>query len=369
MTAPSIRTILMSASLGLTLSLSAAYAPQAQAKPIKTFQIGAWKGTVQVSSKTGEFTHCTGSASYNSGIKLIFSINRDQKWGIGFAKDSWNLDAGQSYPVKYQVDRRNIWSGKAIAGSPTMAMIKLPGSSKLFAQMRRGRILKVAAGNDLLKFSLKSTNRLLKSLLKCSVDYRDVVASAPQQNQKASNPFRSASTVQQETPQQNDGSWLVEAYKRGKALMDEAGVDVTFIDPARSPDLYKVHDSVWQMGKYMGTIRIVHSGDVAGIDAKLHGEEKSKCSGGFTSRTRPVEVEGVSVRMRSAICMKQDGKQWSTLFGIYPRANGGNYVLTVFTSKADMPTTLRVGEHLTKIAARQALTNQTAGTVTRSVNY
>ena len=77
MTSPSIRTILMTASLGLTLGISAAYTPQAEAKPIKTFKVGAWNGTVQVSSKTGEFTHCTGTARYNSGIKLIFSINRD----------------------------------------------------------------------------------------------------------------------------------------------------------------------------------------------------------------------------------------------------------------------------------------------------
>lgn len=345
------RRTVLSSSLGMVLAFSAVASISAEARTYKTFKVGAWSGIAHVSSKTGAFTHCTGSARYNSGIKLIFSISRNQKWGVGFAKESWELIAGKNYPIQYQVDRMDIRGGVAKALDSNLAVIKLPGDSRLFAQMRYGRLLKIKAGSDLLKFRLRSTNHLLKALYRCSQVYRDVVVpagknlvSGPQSNvQLAATGARAIRTASRQ----------FEARARAQVMMAKVGVTARFAEPSKSPKLFVKNDSVWIMGEFMGTLSILDTADKVSIDANLLKTERRKCSGTFQSRTKPTEINGVVVSMRSAICKKSDGARWFTYYAAYPRTKDSTYLFKIYTSKARLPETLLVGERLTKIAVLQ----------------
>ncbi|MEM7302697.1 MAG: hypothetical protein AAF468_16595 [Pseudomonadota bacterium] len=367
----SIRSSIIFASIGAAIAATAFMTESAEAKTYQTFSVGAWKGTVQVDAQTGQFTHCTGSARYRSGIKLIFSISRNQKWGVGFSKDSWALNQGSTYNVRYQVDRRIIRSGQATAMTENMAMIRLPGSSRLFYEMRRGRLLKVAAGNDVLKFSLKSTNRLLKSLLRCSVANRNLVANVGNNTPLASNePFddvkrQPVATTQNDTKVE----WMSETRQRAIALMKEVGVKISFVSPQESPALYRNYDTVWQMGKFMGTMRVFPFADGNDIIETFVKVERSRCEGSFETRSKPSSVNGTPVQMASAICVKSDGSQWSAFYAVYPRSNGTNYMLTAFTATATLPDTLKIGEYLTKIAVRQASSSEYTTRSVRVIKY
>ena len=168
---------------------------QSDAKLYKRFKVNAWKGGIYTDNKTGEFSHCVASAKYKSGITLFFSVTRTFNWQVGFSKPSWKLTVGNKYPVRYQVDRHKVFSGKARAVTKVLAVVKLPAKAKLFNQMRRGRLLKVKAGDDLLKFKLTSTKKLLSRLLRCAKRNKYLVVnrslSSSSSGSGSDNPFES----------------------------------------------------------------------------------------------------------------------------------------------------------------------------------
>ena len=163
------------ASLSVFAILSIAAASNASAAKLKSLEYGQWKGGIYVNDETGRFSHCVVSASYKSGIRLLFSVTRGQQWSMGFAKDNWKLDVGETYPILYQVDKRKVQKGQAKARGKSLAVVSLPPKAVIFNQMRRGRMLRVKAGEDILSFRLTGTNRVLSALLKCSEKYNDFV--------------------------------------------------------------------------------------------------------------------------------------------------------------------------------------------------
>ncbi|WP_321334283.1 hypothetical protein [Breoghania sp.] len=155
----------------------------AHAEKISSFKIGNWEGGAYTHSQTGEFSHCAASASYRSGITLIFSIHKDLNWALGLVNKKWKLDVGKSYPVRYWVDRRRDYSGTAEVISSNQVKVALPGDDRLFSAVRHGRQLTVLAANDEMKFSLTTTNRMLSRLFDCARTWRKRDLNTP------SNPF------------------------------------------------------------------------------------------------------------------------------------------------------------------------------------
>lgn len=145
----------------------------AWAEQISSFDIGNWNGGAYTHTQTGDFSHCAASAQYRSGITLVFSIDRQLTWAMGLANESWKLAEGDSYPVRYWVDRGSDFTGTATAITATQVKIPLPGDDRLFLRMRRGSVLTVRAANQTMKFSLKSTNQMLSTLFNCAKHWRD----------------------------------------------------------------------------------------------------------------------------------------------------------------------------------------------------
>lgn len=148
-------------------------ATSAQAEQISTLKVGNWNGGAYTHTETGEFSHCAASASYKSGITLIFSIDRGLSWALGLSDDDWKLSEGDNYPVRYWVDRGGELTGTATAITTSQVKIPLPGDDRLFARVRRGKLLTVVASNKTMKFGLTSTNRMLSALFKCTKYWRE----------------------------------------------------------------------------------------------------------------------------------------------------------------------------------------------------
>ena len=158
----------------------------AEAKQISRFKIKAWTGGAYASDRTGAFSHCAASVKYKSGILLLFSVDKDLKWRMGFAKTGWQLNKGDTYPISYRVDRNRIYRGTAEAMNNSLATVRLPGKqAPVFNQMRRGIMLSVATKTEVLKFRLNGSSRMLAGLLAC--------ASSRSKRGGSSNPFGSSS--------------------------------------------------------------------------------------------------------------------------------------------------------------------------------
>lgn len=174
-----------------TMATIAFTATVADAKTMYKFRSGPWNASAHTNNKTGAFSHCAASAKYKSGITLVFSVNRNYKWKMSFAKPSWRLNSGNSYPIVYRVDRNRIFKSRATAINSKMAMTPLPGKN-LFNQMRRGRKLYVKTKKDTLGFSLNGSSKMLASLVRC-VKKNNVRATDPF-GDAGSDPFGDASS-------------------------------------------------------------------------------------------------------------------------------------------------------------------------------
>ena len=158
----------------VAIALAGIFTPGAEgAERISRFKIGNWDGGAYTNDKTGAFSHCAASASYRSGTTLIFSIHSDMNWAFGLVNNTWKLKVGETYPVRYWIDRSPDFVGTAQVVSEHQVKVALPGDDRLFYQIRRGRLMTVRTANDTMKFSLSSTNRMLSRLFECARYWRN----------------------------------------------------------------------------------------------------------------------------------------------------------------------------------------------------
>jgi len=172
---------------GLSLGVREA----AAANLMYSFKIGNWTGQAYRFSDSGRFSHCVAYTRYNSGITLYFFINTTAVWTMGFSKPDWNVAIGQTFPVRYQIDRGPVYRGTAKGATRTMARVTIPTNVRLFQQFRRGRILNVETPDKkVLGFKLTTTNEMLRRLLACAI--RNKRRESPDDNpfrKKGNNPF------------------------------------------------------------------------------------------------------------------------------------------------------------------------------------
>lgn len=145
----------------------------ADARSIRREKLNNWDIGVYVSDSTNRFTHCASSAKYKSGITLLFSVNRNIEWAIGFSDPNWGLTQGKSYTVVYKIDDGPVHSGQGRAVSSVLVRISLPDNVSRFNEFRRGDLLAVTAGSKVVRFRLTDTSAMLTALLRCAKQYRD----------------------------------------------------------------------------------------------------------------------------------------------------------------------------------------------------
>lgn len=366
----------------MALVAASAMAPiqNAEAARYKKLKIGAWEGGIYINDKTGEFSHCAVSANYKSGITLLFSVTRSYNWQVGFSKKSWNLTIGNKYPVRYQVDRRKILNGTARAATKNLAIIKLPASSNLFNQMRRGRVLKVKAGKDLLKFNLTGTNRMLSKLLNCSKRNNRLVVNqsfsatgqANTNRSNSSNPFESGTPQRRNTPAKRRVTGIspeirdeaIEWFNQTLATSDETYRVVKNQGSTRK--LYDKYPIIWRVGEksgIIGTLRIFTRTSPGKMENNVLANEARKCKGDFASRFLKDDLNSsIPVSRLLTTCLQKSGKQWNVYYAITKRDEGGTYLVTLLSSKASADAVLQSGERIA--GAMQTVSSRTTESIT-----
>lgn len=340
------------------------FASTAHAAKYKNLNLGAWKGGIYASNKTGNFSHCVVSAKYKSGITLLFSVTKGLKWQVGFSKPAWNLTVGDKYPVKYQVDKRRTHSGEANAVSKKLAIIYLPGSSKLFSEMRRGRLLRVKTEDDLLSFRLTGTSKMLRQLLACARKYdgRNLtpVAKAPSSNSNSKNPFAGSNNQENQTaeaskPRRKSG--ITPQFRREAKVWFDAHLAASSERYSIVPNkgsaqkMYRKHALVWRVGKktgIIGSLRIFPRKKAEALENNVMAFEARSCKGDFASKYFKHDGVGSAPASRLlATCRQDSGKTWSTYYAITNRDDGGTYLVSLISNSAPSEAVVDAGEQLT----------------------
>lgn len=337
----------------------------AEASRYKRISYGTWKGGIYINDKTGEFSHCVVSANYKSGITLLFSVTRSINWQVGFSKKTWNLTVGNKYQVRYQVDRHKVFSGTARAVTKKLSTIKLPATARLFNQMRRGRVLRVEAGDDLLKFNLTGTKRMLSRLLRCAKrnKYLVVNRTLSSSGSGSDNPFesgnKSASKAQSKSPPKRRRGISAAHRREARQWFDNTLANKLVSDGAsyrvirnegKAAKYYKKYAIVWRVGKnsgIIGSLQIIPNRKPEGLMNKVRANEARICKGDFASRSLKDDIASSKPIPRLLVsCNLDNGKQWNAYFAIADRDQGGTYLVTLLTSKASAEDVLQAGDKI-----------------------
>jgi hypothetical protein len=158
-------------------------ASRVSADQLSSFDVGNWSaGAYSDADGSKTFSYCAGSATYNSGITVVFFVDNTFQWGIGFFDPAWNLTAGNSYPIAFAVDSSSPILGNASAITTNEVVMPLSPTVALFRAFMHGETLKVNASSGSFQFTLTNTVELLPDLLKCAEVY---AGTAP----ASANPF------------------------------------------------------------------------------------------------------------------------------------------------------------------------------------
>lgn len=341
----------------------------AEASRYQRISYGSWKGGIYINDKTGEFSHCVVSANYKSGITLLFSVTKSINWQVGFSKKTWNLTIGKKYKVRYQVDRQKVFSGTARAVSKKLSTIKLPATARLFNQMRRGRLLKVEAGDDLLKFNLTGTKKMLSRLLRCAKrnKYLVVNRSLSSSGSGSDNPFESDGTTTAKAPSQNvpkkqpKRAYVISAAHRSEAQtwyqktlansLAGGGVSYRLIkNQGKAQKMYRKHAIIWRVGVktgIIGTLRIFAKSKPERLKNSVLANEARKCKGDFASKfLKDDTISTIKISRLLATCLRNSGKQWSAYYALTARPQGGTYLVSVLSNKAPADAVMDSGERI-----------------------
>lgn len=166
----SIRTIGSALCLVLVLILSPSAADARG--PYGSITVGNWQGGAFTDDKSGAFSHCAASASYQNGVVFLVSIGQDYSWTLGFAHESWKLTPGAGFPLALTFDGQAAIKVQGLPIGTNLVKVTMPTNSSLIAQFRKAKTMTAFAQGQLLQFNMTQTAQLLPSLVNCVVSVK-----------------------------------------------------------------------------------------------------------------------------------------------------------------------------------------------------
>lgn len=326
----------------LTLALCFGSA-SANAQPVMIAQerFGGWSLQSFRSSPTGQFSHCAASASYQSGITLLYSVNSRIEWSMGFASDRWNLQQGARIPVEFAIDGLPSRSATGTAVNSRHVVVPLPDDAQLFQQMRGGNRMIVAGAGETVPFQLTGTSVVLAALLRCANDSgRSIVLNAPQ---PASRPNVAVNPAPPAPPQQPAGvtadmrleatqfvaNLLSQAEMRGFRLLTSSE-----IRSANTSTFVRSSDVAWRGDTAAGTLHIHPNQDPRSLDrlaADIIASDARACPGEFlTGRTADEDM--TNVRRLHTLCGHSNGSIEAISYLLLPMPGQIVYQLSTATT-------------------------------------
>jgi S1-C subfamily serine protease len=159
----SIKALVVSLCLAFALSPSASRA----AGPFGTITVGNWKGGAFTDDKSGAFSHCAASASYQNGIIFLVSIGQDYSWTLGLAHEKWKLTPGAGFPLALTFDGQQAINVQGLPIGANLVKVVMPANSALIGQFRKAKLMTAFAQGQLIQLNLTQTGQLLPALANC----------------------------------------------------------------------------------------------------------------------------------------------------------------------------------------------------------
>ena len=150
----------IAAGLGMTAAAHAA-------GPFDPIRVGNWKGGAYTSNSTGQFSHCSASVRYKSGVVVAVHITRTAKWRVGFGHRNWSLTRGRVIPMALTFDGIGPVKVKGLAISSKVAFVPMPNNSRLIGLFRNATRMNLFAGGNVFNFRLDGTRSLMPALARC----------------------------------------------------------------------------------------------------------------------------------------------------------------------------------------------------------
>ena len=155
--------------IALFLGLAFALPPSVSqaAGPFGTITVGNWKGGAFTDDKSGAFSHCAASASYQNGIVFLVSVGQDYSWTLGFAHENWKLKPGEGFPLALTFDGQAAINVQGLPIGANLVKVVMPANSALIGQFRKAKVMTAFAQGQLIQLNLTQTGQLLPSLANC----------------------------------------------------------------------------------------------------------------------------------------------------------------------------------------------------------
>ncbi len=309
------------------------HAPVAAAATMDSTHVGNWLLGAYSNDQTGQFSHCAMSASYNSGITMLFAVNRTFGWSLGFADPAWKLSIGSTYTLKLSIDGGAPIRAEAHALTDQVVEVPLLDNSALFELFRHGYELRVVAADQTFTFNLTGTAQGLSVLLNCTQQH--LVSAQPSLNR---DPFASASPPTHDL----DRAWLkAEATTLIANVLSKATITgFHILTPGEVPSAWAHTDVVWAAPGVLGALTILtpeaHP-TAASIRSGYLSSDAGACKGKFASgiSSDAPTMQQTSVRLFTAC--EEGAKGWTVFYTAMPRPSGGYYLFDAFGLGANAP--------------------------------
>lgn len=298
-------------------------ASPADAATVRNFNVAGWNASVHT-DRGGAFSHCASSSKYKSGISVIFSVNKNMRWTVGFMHPDWKYNVGDTFPIAFTIDDMKPISDRVTAFAASGVRLEADDSAELFKRFRLGNRLRVATVQRVFEFNLTGTNEMLTSLAACAYAKGRVNGTPPM----ASNPFAPPEAAR---PRQADGAasatLRVEATAFAANLLSAANITgYRLLGPDEPPKVKG--DARWIVpGKELGIVKILpglKKEEQKAFGADLISEDARQCTGKFASGSMPDDEKGIA---RAFTICDLGEAILSMYYFTLPRPAGGAYVI------------------------------------------
>jgi hypothetical protein len=302
------------------------------AGPINAFTIGNWQGGAYTNEQSGEFSHCSASTYYTSGVSFFVAITRDLQWNIALMNKNWVLTPKEQVPFKMVFDGKNNFEVFSVAQSPEMVIASMPKTSALVNIFKGSHYVDIAVKGSFLKFKLDNTSKLLPALEECVNSSRVSVYSQPAPSQVPATMPRSEAS---QTANASGLQYELEALKMATNFLLRAEIrDAKLLDRRDIPISFSTYNATWKSENLIGGVKILPvDPSMKGIEiaASIVSDDAKECRGKFASGRVSELVDSDIVFRGFSSCEDSAGLRVSQYF-IVPRKAGGFALFSVSTS-------------------------------------
>lgn len=329
--------------IGVVL-VSHAVSGAANELPGSQFVYENWKGVAY--SNSNGFSHCAISTTYNSGVELHFAIDKNGKWRLGISDPKWKRRVGDTFPVRYQIDRYQPVAASAYVVAPQFALVELIDKPFLFRMFRYGKSLHVRAGQDVYDFDLKGTLQALARASDCvAANNKNSHGPPLLGSQDQPQPQRDQQAASGEPPANGMNESALTFATSPKAVLDGTQFlthlfsesefsDYHLFNPKdlngpKAPEFLKSGIAAWSASNAVGALHIVTSKDANPNDviSGLIASDSRKCSGSFTSGNTATKGD-TTVASQFSACTKAEKYTFFNDYFAFQKAPGVIYVIT-----------------------------------------